>query len=59
MKECKIGGADVSDHNPLYLKICLSNRKQNTVWRLNVRILNNEQRKEKVKAEIKKVHRGK
>ena len=52
--ECKIGGADVSDHNPLYLKMCLSNRKRNTVWRLNVGILNNEQRKEKVKAEIKR-----
>ncbi len=27
VKECKIGGADMSDHNPLYLKICLSNMK--------------------------------
>lgn len=38
VKECRIGGADVSDHNSLYLKICLSSRKGNTVWRLNVAI---------------------
>lgn len=54
VKECRIGGAEVSDHNPLYLKICLSNRKRNTVWRLNVGILNSGRRKEKVKAEIKR-----
>uniref|UniRef100_A0A3Q3ASL9 Reverse transcriptase domain-containing protein n=1 Tax=Kryptolebias marmoratus TaxID=37003 RepID=A0A3Q3ASL9_KRYMA len=53
VKECRIGAADVSDHNPIYLKICLSNRKRNTVWRLNVGILNSEQRREKIKAEIK------
>ena len=52
VKECMIGGADVSDHNPLFLKICLNNRIKHTVWRLNVGILNNEQRKERIKAEI-------
>lgn len=54
VKECEIGAADVSDHNPLYLKININNRKRHTVWRLNVGILNNEQRIEKVKAEIKR-----
>lgn len=32
---------------------CLNNRKRQTVWRLNVGILYNEQRNERVKAEIK------
>jgi len=54
VKECEIGGADVSGHNPLYLKISINNRKRHTVWRRNVGILNNEQRKEKVKADIKR-----
>lgn len=40
------------DHDPLHLKICLNNLKWQTVWRLSVGISNNEQRKEKVKAEI-------
>lgn len=50
VKECEIWAADVSDHNPLYLKININSRKR----RLNVGISNNEQRKEKVKAEIKR-----
>ena len=52
VKECRIGGADVSDHNPVFLKICLNNRTRHTVWRLNAGILNSEQRKERIKAEI-------
>lgn len=40
--ECKIGGADISDHNTLFLKIHLNARKRQTIWRLNVEILNNK-----------------
>lgn len=56
VKECRIGGADVSDHNPLFLKIGLNNRKQETIWKLNVGILNNEQRKGKIRAKIKEIY---
>lgn len=52
VKECRIGGTDVSDNNPLYIKIRLKNRTRHTLWRLNVGLLNNEQRKEKIKTEI-------
>lgn len=44
----------MSDHNPVFLKICLNNRTRHTVWRLNTGILNSEQRKERIKADITK-----
>lgn len=34
VRECRIGGAEVSDHKPLYLTINLNNRRRQTVWRL-------------------------
>ena len=54
VKECRIGGADLSDHNPLYLEIYLNSWRRNTVWRLNVGLLNCEQRKIRMKAEIQR-----
>ena len=54
VKECEIGGADLSDHNPLFLKISLNNRKRQTVWRLNMGLLNSEQRKEQVRKDLEK-----
>lgn len=54
VEECEIGAADVSDHNPLLMKININNRKRHTIWRLNVGILNNEEKKEKIKTEIKR-----
>lgn len=44
----------MSDHNPLYLKINLNNRRRHTVWRLNLGIMNNDQTREKVKTEIRR-----
>ena len=41
IEECKIGVADVSDHSILHLTLKLNGRKRNTVWRMNVGILNN------------------
>ena len=41
VKECKIGVTDLSDHSAIYLTLHLNSRKKNTVWRLNVGILNN------------------
>ena len=52
VSECEIGAADVSDHNPVFLKIKLNSRKRQTVWRLNMGMLNNEQRKERVREEL-------
>lgn len=44
VRECRVGGADVSDHSPLYITINLNIRKRQTVWRLNLGIQNNDQR---------------
>ena len=52
VKECHIGGADVSDHNPVYLDIVISDRKRLTNWRMNIGLLNNDKRKERIKLEI-------
>lgn len=54
IRECMIGGADVSDHNPLYLTINLNIRRRHTVWRLNLGIMNNDQTRKKVKTEIER-----
>ena len=50
--ECTIGTADISDHNIVYLKINLNNRPRNTLWRLNIGILNNKLMAEEIKKEI-------
>ena len=52
VKECEIGGADISDHNPMLVKIDLNNRKRQTVWRLNMGLLNSEQQKEQVRKDL-------
>lgn len=52
VKECKIGVADVSDHNAVYLKIQLNNKRKNTIWRLNEGILNNKGLVREIKGEI-------
>ena len=53
VSQCRIGAADLSDHNPIFLTISINNRKRQTLWRLNVGMLNNEQRKEGIRKEIK------
>ena len=52
--ECKIGVADASDHSGISLKVHLNDRKINTIWRLNVGILNNEANVEQIRREIKR-----
>ena len=54
VKECKIGVADISDHSAVYLNVLLNKRQKNSTWRLNVSILNNKTKIEKIKNEIKK-----
>lgn len=44
---------DVSDHSAIYLKIHLNLRRKDTIWRLNVGILNNKSVVEQIKAEIR------
>ena len=51
--ECKIDVADVSDHSLISMKINLDSRKINTIWRLNVGILNKEENIKQIKEEIK------
>ena len=58
VRQCRIGAADVSDHNPIFLRISINNRKRQTLWRLNVGILNNELRKEEIRNEIKTYVKG-
>lgn len=53
MKERRIGVTDVSDHSALYLTIELDGRRRNTVWRMNVGMLNNKAIVEQIKLEIK------
>lgn len=52
--ECNIGVADVSDHNAIYLTIKMDSRKKDTVWQLNLGILNNKKMVEEIKFEIKR-----
>lgn len=49
LQGCYIGVADVSDHNATCLKICLSSSQKDTIWRLNVGILNNKLLVEQIK----------
>lgn len=50
--DCKIGVADVSDHNAIFLTIQMDPLPKNTTWRLNVSILNNETIVNDIKQEI-------
>lgn len=56
--QSKIGVADVSDHNMISLSIHLNSRQKNTVWRLNVGVLNNKATVEQLREEIKHIYRG-
>ena len=49
---CHIGIADVSDHSAVHMKVCLSDRKRNTIWRLNAGLLNNKEVVEQIKVDI-------
>lgn len=53
VEECTIKSADLSDHNAVYLQIHLNARKKQTIWRLNVGILNNKEIVEDMKKEIR------
>lgn len=52
IKTCSIGTADISDHSALYLTINIKGRKRNTIWRLNVGLLNNEAVNNQIQTEI-------
>lgn len=52
IEDCQIGVADLSDHSILHLTINLNSRKRNTVWRMNVSILNNPGFVEEIKMEL-------
>lgn len=53
IQDCWIGVADVSDHSAIYLKIHLNCRRKDTLWRLNVGILNNKSVVEQIRADIR------
>lgn len=40
LKECRIGQRDLSDHSGVYVTLCLDGRRQKTLWRLNIGLLN-------------------
>lgn len=46
--ECNIEETSLSDHSMLALKLSFDTRKRNTLWRLNVGILNNKTLKEEI-----------
>ncbi|CAJ1058984.1 unnamed protein product [Xyrichtys novacula] len=52
INECKIGTADISDHSIVYLDIHLNSKPRNTLWRLNVGLLNNKSTVEEIQKEI-------
>lgn len=52
IKTCSIGVADISDHSALYLIINIKGRRRNTMWRLNVGLLNNEAVTNQIQSEI-------
>lgn len=52
VKDCKIGFADVSDHNAIFLTIEIDTPPQINVWWLNVGILNNETIVNEIKQDI-------
>ena len=54
VKECKIGVADISDHNTVHLTVHINDRQKNTTWRLNSGIMNNKIILEQIRKEIKR-----
>lgn len=44
----------MSAHSPIYLKVYLRSRRKNTLWRLNVGILNNKLVVARIKTEIQR-----
>lgn len=53
IQDCRMGVADVSDHNAIYLKIHLDCRRRDTIWRLNEGILNNKTVVEQIRTDIR------
>lgn len=51
--KCEIGAADISDHFSIQVKLNLNSRRKDTVWKLNIGILNKKEVKEQIKNEIK------
>lgn len=51
--KCSIGATDLSDHNLIYLHIHLNRSHRNTLWKLNVGLINNLKIHKEVKKEIK------
>jgi len=43
----------ISDHSIVYLDIHLNNKPRNTLWRLNIGLLNNKSAVEEIKKEIR------
>ena len=54
VKECKIGVADISDHNIVHLTVYINSRHKSTTWRLNSSILNNKVIIEQIGKDIKR-----
>lgn len=52
VEDCRIGVSDLSDHSAVYLTVNLIGRRRNTVWRLNVGLLNNKALVEEIKGDI-------
>lgn len=52
VKKCEIQEADVSDHCAVLLEVNLKVQEKNTLWRLNVGILNNKSSVEELKKDI-------
>lgn len=59
MIECEIGSAYKSDCNTLFLRIKLNTRKRQTIWRVNVGMLNNEGLLNDLKEDIRGICGGK
>ena len=49
IEKCSIGVTDLSDHSIIYLSIHLNGRRRNTLWKLNVGMINNREAKEEIK----------
>lgn len=52
IEDCTIGVSDFSDHSIMYLNVNLNMRKKNSLWSLNVGMLNNQKTKEEIRKEI-------
>lgn len=52
VEDCRIGVADLSDHNAVYLTINLNKRRRTTVWRMNVGVLNDKDLVESIRMDI-------